>query len=156
MATSIAVRSSTKRWICATGWDRPAHSADFGQTLGVWGVPPGPAVQLPLFGPSNVRDSFGKVAGIVLSPTSYVTAGAVTVVTTAGSGIRLVDGRATLLPTTDALQKTSLDYYATLRSTSEQHRIFMVEQGKAGLVAGPEENTNPAKPHQVSLSATPQ
>src|SRR6266567_3586198 len=28
-------------------YGRPAHSADFGQTLGVWGIGPGPAVQLP-------------------------------------------------------------------------------------------------------------
>ena len=35
------------------------RSADLGQTLGVWGVPSGPYMVLPLFGPSNVRDTFG-------------------------------------------------------------------------------------------------
>jgi phospholipid-binding lipoprotein MlaA len=31
----------------ASGWNLPAHQADFGQTLGVWGIGPGPSVQLP-------------------------------------------------------------------------------------------------------------
>ena len=32
---------------------------DFGQTLGVWGIGPGPYMVLPLFGPSSVRDGIG-------------------------------------------------------------------------------------------------
>lgn len=38
---------------------------DFGQTLGVWGAGPGPYVVLPALGPSNVRDTTGKVVDIV-------------------------------------------------------------------------------------------
>ncbi len=55
--------------------------------------------------------------------------------TTVG-GLGLVDGRARLLSTTDSLQKSSLDYYATLRSMSQQRRVDLVAQGKAGLVKG--------------------
>ena len=40
------------------------HKEDWGQTLGVWGVPSGPYVVLPFFGPSNVRDTFGTVADL--------------------------------------------------------------------------------------------
>jgi len=40
------------------------HKEDWGQTLGVWGVPAGPYVVLPFFGPSNVRDTFGTVADL--------------------------------------------------------------------------------------------
>ncbi|MCH2170375.1 VacJ family lipoprotein [Myxococcota bacterium] len=36
-----------------------SHPEDFGQTLGYWGVPPGPYLMLPFLGPSNVRDGFG-------------------------------------------------------------------------------------------------
>ncbi len=36
---------------------------DFGQTLGVWGMPPGPYLVLPVFGPSTVRDAVGLAAG---------------------------------------------------------------------------------------------
>ena len=35
------------------------HHEDFGQTLGVWGIEPGPYLVLPIFGPSNVRDAIG-------------------------------------------------------------------------------------------------
>lgn len=38
---------------------------DFGQTLGVWGVGPGPYLVLPFFGPSNVRDTAGIVVDLV-------------------------------------------------------------------------------------------
>ena len=37
----------------------PKHDEDFGQTLGYYGVPPGPFLMLPVLGPSNVRDLAG-------------------------------------------------------------------------------------------------
>ena len=121
----------------ATGWERPAHSADFGQTLGVWGVGPGPAVQLPLFGPSNARDSVGKVVGLVTNPATLASGGAAAAIGAASGGLGIVDGRADLLGATDALQRSSLDYYATLRSVTAQRRAALVAEGKAGLVTGP-------------------
>ena len=45
----------------ATGLGLKAHREDFGQTLGRWGVPQGPFLMLPLFGPSNPRDGLGLV-----------------------------------------------------------------------------------------------
>lgn len=119
----------------ATGWDRPAHAADFGQTLGSWGVGPGPAVQLPLFGPSNARDSVGKLAGLVMNPTSYIPGVVVADISQASSGLGVVDGRAELLKTTDSLEHSSLDYYATLRSVMAQRRAKAVEEAKVGDVA---------------------
>ena len=118
----------------AARWERPHHDADFGQTLGVWGVGPGPAVQLPLFGPSNVRDGFGKLAGIVTNPVSFVPGGAVAAIRGVSGGIGTVDGRAGLLATTDDLERSSLDYYATLRSITAQRRAAFVAEGKAGKV----------------------
>ena len=37
------------------------HNEDFGQTLGVWGFPPGPYVMLPIFGPQTVRSTVGFI-----------------------------------------------------------------------------------------------
>jgi phospholipid-binding lipoprotein MlaA len=48
----------------ATPGGLPKHKADFGQTFGVWGIPSGPYVVLPFFGPSSVRDTFGTAADI--------------------------------------------------------------------------------------------
>lgn len=47
------------------GFDK--EDEDFGQTLGVWGVPDGPYVVLPFYGPSNGRDAVGTVGELVFS-----------------------------------------------------------------------------------------
>lgn len=47
------------------GFDR--QDEDFGQTLAVWGVPAGAYVVLPLYGPSNVRDTVGTAGDMVFS-----------------------------------------------------------------------------------------
>jgi phospholipid-binding lipoprotein MlaA len=44
----------------ATGLGFPRQSADFGQTLGTWGLDTGPYLVLPALGPSNLRDAVGK------------------------------------------------------------------------------------------------
>jgi phospholipid-binding lipoprotein MlaA len=119
----------------ATDWNRPAHKADFGQTLGVWGIGTGPAVQLPLFGPSNLRDSIGQVVGLVTDPANFVPgSAAVTAVRTAGGTVGFVDTRANLLGETDSLERTSVDYYAALRSAAAQRRAALVAEGKVGAV----------------------
>jgi phospholipid-binding lipoprotein MlaA len=130
----------------ATDWDRPGHSADFGQTLGVWGVGPGPAVQLPLLGPSNVRDSFGKVVDFATKPTNYIPGGAVATVSMASGGLGVVDSRAQLLPTTDTFEQSSVDYYSAMRSAAAQHRAALVFEGKEGLVV---DHHTPAVPPVV-------
>lgn len=48
-------------WDPASRIGLPKQSEDFGQTLGFYGVPDGPYVMLPLLGPSNLRDTGGKV-----------------------------------------------------------------------------------------------
>lgn len=125
----------------ASDWDRPHHDADFGQTLGVWGIGTGPSVQLPLFGPSNVRDTVGKVGDFLADPLNFIPGGAMSTIGSAGSGVGVLDGRADMLSTTDALEKTSVDYYAALRSMQAQRRAALVEEGKAGgppgVIIGP-------------------
>jgi phospholipid-binding lipoprotein MlaA len=118
----------------ASDWDRPHHDADFGETFGVWGIGPGPSVQLPLFGPSNVRDAVGKVAGFIANPLGFIPGGTMSTIELAGGGVGVVDGRADLLIKTDALEKTSLDYYASLRSIEAQRRAALVEEGRVGRV----------------------
>jgi len=48
----------------------PNHE-DFGQTFGVWGIPAGPYLVLPIFGPSSPRDAVGKVADTAAFAASY-------------------------------------------------------------------------------------
>ena len=118
----------------ASDWGIPSHDADFGQTLGVWGVGPGPAVQVPLLGPSNARDATGTVIGLVLNPVELAGGGAATAVRSASDGLGAVDSRASSLSATDTLESTSVDYYATLRSVTAQRREHLVAEGKQGNV----------------------
>ena len=126
----------------ATDWDRPGHGADFGQTLGVWGIGQGPAVQLPLFGSTNARDSVGSVVGLVTNPVNFVPGGAVATVGMVDGGLGVVDGRAEVLAATDTLEATTVDYYATLRSVQAQRRAAFVAEGKVGLVSDHESNAD--------------
>lgn len=52
--------------------DLPKHDEDFGQTLGYWGVPTGPYMVLPFFGPSSPRGIGGLVGDAAMNPISYL------------------------------------------------------------------------------------
>ncbi len=56
----------------ATMIDLPKHHEDFGQTLGVWGVPTGPYMVLPFFGPSSPRGLAGLAGDAAMNPVSYI------------------------------------------------------------------------------------
>jgi phospholipid-binding lipoprotein MlaA len=108
----------------------PPHKADFGQTLAVWGVGEGPFVELPLLGPSNPRDALGTVVDLALNPLTFVGGAPATIAGAATGGANLVDTRAQHLHDLDELERNSLDYYATLRSVSRQHREAEIEAAK--------------------------
>ncbi len=56
----------------ATKWNIPRSEADFGQTFGQWGWEPGCFIMLPIFGPSNERDTLGLAADTAANPLLYV------------------------------------------------------------------------------------
>lgn len=128
----------------AQGWGLPHHDADFGQTLGVWGVGTGPDVQLPLLGFTNLRDVAGKGVGIVANPFILFTGPVVTIVSTTDKGLSVVDERAGVLPLTDSVEKTSLDRYATFRSMIDQHRAAFIQEGREGRVHSAKPNVTVA------------
>lgn len=107
----------------------PFHGADMGQTLGRWGLPPGPSLQIPLLGPSNLRDFSGGLIGGALDPTTYLTGGASTALSIL-DGVDMVDSRAELLPMTDEMQRTTADYYAALRDRTAEGRANMVAEAR--------------------------
>lgn len=77
----------------------PQENEDFGQTLGVWGVPAGPYLVLPVLGPSGVRDAGGLAfdAVLTLNPADFVLDGvgwaARSTATTAVYALKAVDAR---------------------------------------------------------------
>ena len=78
-------------WDPATKWGMHRQPEDFGQTLGHYGVGHGPYIVLPVFGPSNLRDTTGlvtdTVAFSVAGPPAWVDDDATTMVFTAVSAV---------------------------------------------------------------------
>lgn len=112
----------------ATDWDLPHHDADFGQTFGVWGIGEGPFVELPLFGPSNVRDAFGTALDMVADPFTWMGGTTVTVFNASRTSVHMVDERGRNIDALDDLERNSVDFYATLRSVYHQHRQAEIEE----------------------------
>lgn len=107
----------------AAGIER--HPEDFGQTLGWWGVPPGPFLMLPLLGPSQVRDA----AALPLDMTwenSFVDHEATKWQLTA---LNAINTRANLLSATGLLDTVALDRYSFLRDAYVQRRQSLVYDG---------------------------
>jgi phospholipid-binding lipoprotein MlaA len=121
----------------ADTWGRPHHDADLGQTFGGWGIAPGPAVQIPILGPSNLRDAFGLAASSLAVPFAFhgTTESILSYSQFGASGVDDIDYRSKVLPNTDALEKTSKDLYASTRLIKAQLRAKLVEEGKAGRVS---------------------
>lgn len=100
------------------------HDEDFGQTMAVWGVPEGPYLMLPVFGPSNPRDGIGMAVDMYADPVGWWTADVdadwASPTRTAVGGI---DTREEYLEILDDIERSSLDYYASIRSMYRQNRI---------------------------------
>ncbi|MFA6052079.1 MAG: VacJ family lipoprotein [Methylobacter sp.] len=106
--------------------DLPKHNEDFDQTLGVWGVPTGPYLVLPLFGPSSPRGVGGLIGNAAMNPISYVGSGAVT-----GGlfGLNAADQRSDNLSTEKIATEAALDRYAFFKSAYFQQREYLVNDG---------------------------
>ncbi|CAG9200034.1 VacJ family lipoprotein [Paraburkholderia sabiae] len=106
----------------------PKHDNDLGLTLGHYGVPPGPYLVLPLFGPSTVRDGVGIVGNYFINPLTYVQPDSVS---WALYGLNLVNTRANLLNASDVLEGAALDKYSFVRNAYLQRRRYLLTGGNA-------------------------
>jgi phospholipid-binding lipoprotein MlaA len=113
----------------AGGYGMERHSEDFGQTLAVWGFDEGFYLMLPVFGPSNPRDAVGLVVDGFIDPFGYIAPFAFRFTRSAVEGI---DKREGVLEVLDELERTSVDFYATVRSLYRQRRADEIRQGEPG------------------------
>lgn len=104
----------------------PKHKEDFGQTLGHWGVPSGPFVMLPFFGPSTVRDTAALPVDLYGNPWNHKEP---VRWRNAGTVVRVVDDRATLLDASNLLEDAALDRYQFVRDAYMQRRLSQVHDG---------------------------
>jgi phospholipid-binding lipoprotein MlaA len=115
----------------ATKFGVPYHTNDLGITFANWGIGSGPFLMLPILGPSNPRDlvgevgdSFGDPGNIVASEHHRIWA---SIVRGTVSGI---DERSRNIESLAEIERTSLDYYATIRSLARQRRAAQIRHQK--------------------------
>jgi phospholipid-binding lipoprotein MlaA len=123
-------------WDIATPMGLEKHDEDFGQTLGVWGVPSGPYFVIPFFGPSSVRDAPARF----VDPSWYwaVAIGDNWKYWTWWS-VDKVRTRANLLTAEGVLEKAALDRYSFIRDAWLQRRQNQVYDGNPPKVKDEDE-----------------
>jgi phospholipid-binding lipoprotein MlaA len=128
------------------------HKEDFGQTLGVWGVPPGPYVVLPILGPSSVRDSASL---IVDSQASLLGQIEQTGTKWAAYGLRAIDTRAGFLAAEKLIDSASYDDYTFFRNGFFQRRYSQVHDGNPPDEAKPKYDDDDDKDPPKNEPAAP-
>ncbi|KQY16194.1 hypothetical protein ASD28_22370 [Massilia sp. Root133] len=102
------------------------HNQDFGLTLGHYGVPAGPYLVLPLFGPSTFRDAAGFGVDQYASPVTY----AKPALRNTLWGVDFVSTRARYLNATNLLEQAALDRYLFVRDAYLGRRHTQLDEGK--------------------------
>ena len=99
---------------------------DFGQTFGVWGIPQGPYLFVPLFGPTTVRDGAGWIVRGYSSPITYLPD-----VSTRNIlwSLQYGDARVQALQAENVLNQAALDRYTFIRRAYLQRREYLVHDG---------------------------
>lgn len=142
--------------------------ADFGQTLGRYGVGAGPYLYLPLVGPMTLRDGAGGVVNTLTDPVSLDTGGPATDFAVGRTVVRGLDARVAADGTLTAVEEESTDPYATIRASYLQYREAMVREARgeeevlpdfgepeppAVPLADPPAETPPEAPAQAPIEA---
>jgi phospholipid-binding lipoprotein MlaA len=112
--------------------DVPAE--DFGLTLGVWGIAPGPYIVVPVLGPSDCRDAVGFAGDYVMSPLNWYALGIIhhefigNAVSLALSGVRYVNGLPKAIEDYDQMKLAAVDPYIAMRDGYLSYRAARVKK----------------------------
>jgi phospholipid-binding lipoprotein MlaA len=109
----------------ATELGVPRSDEDTGQTLGYYGVAPGPYLVLPFLPPLTVRDGFGFAADGAMQPISYVAPFAATVGMRGG---QVINDRSLNLETFEEFEQMTFDLYSAVRNAYLQRRQRMIQE----------------------------
>ena len=115
--------------------DLPKHNEDFDQTLGFWGVSPGPYLVLPFFGPSSPRGVAGLLGDAAMNPISYTglyfgTSTATAYAVSGGLGaLKAIDTRANNLGLEKVISEAAIDRYELFKNAYIARRNYLVHDG---------------------------
>lgn len=121
-------------WDAAALVDLEANDEDFGQTLGYWGVPPGPYLVLPFFGPSSPRDTVGLAGDAAIGYGAWFAAGIPIFISASMTTVDIVNRRSLLLEEIDEERKAAFDFYVFVRNAWIQNRERRVRDGEQEAV----------------------
>ena len=99
---------------------------DFGQTLGHWGVGPGPFLVLPILGSSNIRDGISLIPDAYISPTRWLLSDGDLAIAAALWTLEATNKLSLDKDTYEAIKKEQLDPYAFMRDAFMQRRAKLV------------------------------
>ena len=134
--------------------DLEKNNEDFGQTLGVWGVPEGPYIVLPLLGPRTMRSAFGTALDTYLQMETLGAVGQVSGVDSISELVALgiVDQRTELLGKEELLQQVALDPYVFARESYLAYRRCQVDDcDKIDYVAADPETRTATESEEMDL-----
>jgi phospholipid-binding lipoprotein MlaA len=120
-------------WDAAALVDLPANDEDFGQTLGYWGVPSGPYLVLPFFGPSSPRDTVGLAGDAAIGYGAWFAAGIPIYVSASITGVDVVNRRSLLIETIREEKAQAFDFYVFVRNAYIQNRERKVRDAVEGV-----------------------
>jgi phospholipid-binding lipoprotein MlaA len=109
----------------ATELGIPRSDEDTGQTLGYYGVGPGPYLVLPLLPPLTVRDGIGFAADAAMQPLGYVAPFEAAIGMRGG---QLVNDRSLNLETFEEFERVTFDLYSAVRNAYLQRRQRMIQE----------------------------
>jgi phospholipid-binding lipoprotein MlaA len=130
----------------------PYHENDLGLTFAVWRIPEGPYLVVPVLGPSTPRDLVGQGAEGFGDPFNrLVTGNPYTLywIPFVRGGVAGIDQRSRYIETLADIERTSLDYYATIRSLYRQRRAALIRHENEQNLPPPasfSRNDSPAAP----------
>lgn len=103
----------------------PMQDEDLGQTLGVWGLGPAFYLNLPILGPSSMRDAVGRAGDYFLDPISYINPSSDRIAIKAGDR---VNRGSLVLGEYERFTKEAFDPYIAVRDAYHQHRVREIEE----------------------------
>ncbi|MGU3780529.1 MlaA family lipoprotein [Burkholderia metallica] len=117
----------------ATPAGLPKHHQDFGLTMARWGVPSGPYLVLPVFGPSTIRDGVGRAVDVRFNLLNYIEPAARNPMYIA----QFISARSDLLGATDLLKQAALDPYSFVRDAYLQQRKSLTYRSQSSSTTVP-------------------